>query len=556
MCYCIVARRVPYPASIIYPHPTSTRYVFPEIVNDQDKNLIESTGRPVLRPSTHHSRLYTIVHKLFTLPSPIPVLTSHHFPNIFRFLIFAGLNILFGYNRVEYSTDYKLYGWLTIANGGLALLLSTRSNLFSLVLRIPSSTLLIYHRFIGFATFINASVHFALNIRHDVVTDQLAGAVEATRIRVGIMAWLSLAIIFITSLPIVRRRLFEIFYYSHFLFLIFIVGALIHTTNGPEFLLPGLCLWVVDRLIRFGYNFRNVEVKDITWYEGDVTKFKLEGMRSQVPGQVAWLQIPGVSWVNWHPFTIASAPGEQAVFAIRGLGSFTKKVQQLAGSSRSGRKSEGGVNRAQNLKIRVDGPYRVTGLQWGLHSVTVIVAGGIGITPGISIASHIIARASTLRDASQESDKQWHIHLLWVMKALCHAEWFKEELKYLSLISVNPSIPVTFNITIHVTGPKSTQLGPAPDAPPLDLNTMMAPASQDEVRDIEDVYRYDGPGEVVQGRPNVEAWMEHIKIMRPGMDVGVSSCGPRQLLDDAREAAAKASWGGSLFFVEEELFEF
>jgi ferredoxin-NADP reductase len=49
--------------------------------------------------------------------------------------------------------------------------------------------------------------------------------------------------------------------------------------------------------------------------------------------------------------------------------------------------------------------------------------------------------------------------------------------------------------------------------------------------------------------------MERVKNMRPGMDVAMSTCGPRQLLDDARKAAAKASWDDSLFFVEEELFE-
>jgi hypothetical protein len=69
------------------------------------------------------------------------------------------------------------------------------------------------------------------------------------------MAWLSLAIIFLTSLPFVRRHLFEAFYYPHFLLRVFTVGALIHTTNGPEFLLPGLSLWAVDRLIRFRQYF-------------------------------------------------------------------------------------------------------------------------------------------------------------------------------------------------------------------------------------------------------------------------------------------------------------
>jgi NADPH oxidase 2 len=514
--------------------------------------LTHSSGQPPLNSPSHYSKPYTILHRLITRPSLVPILTNHHFPNIFRFLAIAGLNILSGYNSIEYSTDYKLYGWLTIANAGLALLLSARSNLFSLILCIPSSTLLIYHRFIGFATFVHATLHFSLNIRHDIITSQLIYAVAATRIRVGIMAWLSLAILFTTSLPFVRRRFFEVFYYSHFLFFVFVVGALIHTTNGPEFLLPGLGLWAVDRLIRFWYNFRSVEVKESKWNEGGVTKFKVEGMRSVRPGQIVWVQIPGISWFNWHPFSIASAPGEDTTIAVRGLGGFTKKVQQLGEASGGAEKKEDQM--VTKLKIRLDGPYGVGGIQWGLYPVTVIVAGGIGITPGISIISHIMARASTLRDAEKELGKEWHIHLLWVIKAACHAEWFEKELKNFATIAADPAIPATFDVTIHVTGSMMTQLQVASSSTTPSSEIEIKPVGQDGGTE-EHAHRYSGLVEMIPGRPDVVKWMENVKRVRPGLNAAVSTCGPRQLLDDARKAAAKASRDSSLFFVEEELFE-
>jgi len=484
-------------------------------------------------------------------------LTNHHIPNILRFLAIAGLNILFGYNSIEYSTDYKLYGWLTISNAGVALLLAARSNLFSLVLCIPSSTLLIYHRFIGLSTFVHATLHFVLNIRHDVLTSQLVYAVTATRIRVGIMAWLALAILFTTSLPFVRRRFFEVFYYAHFLFFVFVVGALIHTTNGPEFLLPGLGLWAADRLIRFWHNFRSVEIKESTWNEGGVTKFKVEGMRSVRPGQIVWVQIPGISWLNWHPFSIASGPGEDTTVAIRGLGGFTKKVQRL--DEASGGAENKDVQVVTKLKMRLDGPYGVGGIQWGLYPVTVIVAGGIGITPGISIISHIMTRASALRDTERVGGKEWHIHLLWVIKDASHAGWFEKELKDFVNRAADPAIPATFDLTIHVTGLRMSQLQvtsssstPSSTTPSSEIE--MKPIGQDG-RAKEDANKYGGQLEMIPGRPDVVEWMENIKRVRPGLNAAVSTCGPRQLLDDARKAAAKASGHSSLFFVEEELFE-
>ncbi|KAF5124304.1 hypothetical protein E5D57_012234 [Metarhizium anisopliae] len=63
------------------------------------------------------------------------------------------------------------------------------------------------------------------------------------------MAWLCLAIILPTALPVARRKGFELFHFAYFLFFVFMVCALIHPKNGPEFLLPGFSLWVIDRIL-------------------------------------------------------------------------------------------------------------------------------------------------------------------------------------------------------------------------------------------------------------------------------------------------------------------
>jgi tetrahydromethanopterin S-methyltransferase subunit D len=63
-----------------------------------------------------------------------------------------------------------------------------------------------------------------------------------TREQVGIMAWYSLCIIAISSTNVVRRLWFEGFYYTHFVFIAFTIGGVIHASHGPEFLLPGFIL--------------------------------------------------------------------------------------------------------------------------------------------------------------------------------------------------------------------------------------------------------------------------------------------------------------------------
>jgi len=165
-----------------------------------------------------------------------------------------------------------------------------------------------------------------------------------------------------------------------------------------------------------------------------------------------------------------------------------------------------------------------------------------------------MAKASALRDVERVGGKEWYIHLLWVIKDASHAEWFEKELKNFAKIAANPATPVTFDVTIHVTGSKMTQLQVASSSTTPSSDMEMNPVGQNGGAEL-DTQSYGGQLEMIQGRPDVVEWMENIKRVRPGLNAAVSTCGPRQLLDDGRKAAAKASGDNSLFFVEEELFE-
>ncbi|KAK4214361.1 superoxide-generating NADPH oxidase heavy chain subunit A [Rhypophila decipiens] len=501
------------------------------------KHAGNSTYEPHPR---NHWTISVWIHKLLTLPSPIPFITDHTVASLIRCLIFTGLNVLWGWNRIRYTTDYQLYGWLTIANAGLTLLLPTRTNLLSIVARIPSPVLLMYHRWAGTATLVHATLHFSLTAQHYIRTEQFDTVLENARIRVGILGWAVLAVMFLTSIRILRRRTFELFYYTHFLFLVFVAAAFYHAAYTSEFILPGLILWAVDRLVRFAYNFRAIKLTSVTHYSaGQVTKLKFEGMKTTSPGQIAWLQIPGISALNWHPFTIASAPGKQktGTIAIRSLGGYTKKVMNLAVEA-----TAAGADRtelaasAASLKIRLDGPYGVGRLCYSQFPVVVLVAGGIGITPAMSIASHIV-NVHAEAEKSSSSKYHQHIHLLWTIKDARHLAWFEDELTSLASQSKGLLL-LTIDIDIYITGgglQEENELEGGPGG----------------------IYKYQGPGPVHKGRrPNLTEWFKSIKETRPGLDAAVNLCGPRALTRAGRHAAARTSSRDGLFFVEEEEFEF
>lgn len=465
-----------------------------------------------------------------------------------RVSAFTFLNFLWGWNRFQFTTNYQLYGWLTIANGGLALIFGARTNLLSQVARVPSPILLAYHRWVGTAAFVHATLHCVLTIAHFVRTKQLKFVLEAPRIPVGIMAWVALCIMAITSVPvIIRRRWFEAFYYPHFLFVVFVAGSLYHAKHGPEFLLPGLCLWAVDRAIRVYNNFRSLTVESVKHYPGGVTKFRVTGVEPSHPGQIAWVQIPSISLLNWHPFTIASAPGQNtSTIAVRALGSFTKQVQNQGNddfemSLMANADSSSHTNCSQDMsspvRVRMDGPYGVGRIQWGQHPVVVLVAGGIGITPSISIASHIINQAAAGKACNAAG---WHIHLLWNVKDITHLSWFEQELKGLAATASNPSLPVTLDITIHITNAARP--------------SMETPGATEEMAGK--AYKYEGPGTIYSGRADTVKWFESIRDARRGMDASVNLCGPRKMVDGARTAASRASCNDILFHVEEEVFQF
>ena len=107
-------------------------------------------------------------------------------------------------------------------------------------------------------------------------------------------------------------------------------------------------------------------------------------------GQYVFLNVPAISKLEWHPFTISSAPGDRVTtHHIRSMGelTFTGRLEALATEAAAAKGAEAAQQPAArgrrgptDLVVNVDGPYGLP-TEFERYDEILFVGGGIGITP-------------------------------------------------------------------------------------------------------------------------------------------------------------------------------
>jgi ferredoxin-NADP reductase len=248
------------------------------------------------------------------------------------------------------------------------------------------------------------------------------------------------------------------------------------------------------------------------------------GPLAHTAGQYAFLNVPSLSALEWHPFTISSAPsgGSASTFHVKALtdGSFTSRLRDLAAS--------GGGSASD---IRIDGPYGCPpDLTQSSRAVT-LVAGGIGATPCVSIFTelHQQALAGSLPPGVQK------VRLVWACRSEAMVAALDQSHGVLSNVAAN-SLGDLFELSICITtsgGPSST-LG-MPTAAPALVSRVLSPALTATLE---------------HGRPDLS--MEVARLAALGGKMFV--CGPAPMVA-ACKSASMASVPPSAVQVFAETFE-
>ncbi|DBA04277.1 TPA: hypothetical protein N0F65_009512, partial [Lagenidium giganteum] len=294
----------------------------------------------------------------------------------------------------------------------ITFLLAVRNNSVLLCLTgLSFERALFYHRTFGLVAFILVILHgLAWVLDGDWVViyrdplDETGVDLMSQDLSGTILFYLTLAL-FLFSLPPVRRRFFELFVRTHWI--LFILIAIFCAIHGADLVTVGLALFALDMLYRAFYvipkNFKGLKGNERgVISRAQVSAIKLPGdvIRIQFPrvradtgetfeyeaGQYVFLCIPRVAWLEWHPFTISSAPHEEMVtIHIRVLGDWTRKLQTTI-------LGEVGSLITSPFVVLVDGPYGSVSIDVfnpSVYTHVALFAGGIGVTPMQSVANQL-----------------------------------------------------------------------------------------------------------------------------------------------------------------------
>jgi predicted ferric reductase len=301
---------------------------------------------------------------------------------------------------------------------------------------------LIYHRFIGRLTVIVSLVHSVMH--YDRIINATTDKITLT----GLIALGFGVVIFVTSLNYVRRKLFNVFFWSHFAFVGFIVCVYLHAVGARPFIWASVACYGIDKLLGLVWTQlprRTVKFEKVGERTAHVQFHKTPLMnllgRYKV-GQYVFVNFPELSLHEWHPFSVASAPGDAFVdLYIRALGNHTKKIVEYSESCSAENKQ---------ALIRCDGPYGDLSFNYRRYGNLLLVGGGIGITPIISVLKDIFGDGSGLK-ANKPRHCIKNVTLVWIMPRASEADLFLEMLNQFRLKSLEDPLAPELNLAIHIT---------------------------------------------------------------------------------------------------------
>jgi predicted ferric reductase/Ca2+-binding EF-hand superfamily protein len=392
-----------------------------------------------------------------------------------------------------------------------------RSTLLGRVL--PVDDAITFHRIVGHALVWLGLLHGGALIGSYTIGHP-TGSVEhfvllTERGLTGLLLLVVITAMWTFALSLVRRTSkFELFYFSHLLYVVWFALAIAHS---PSFLFwAGVPLlgFAIEQVLRLSRRGKQTNVITAEALRSGVTRLELARPPgfSHRPGDYAFLRIPAIAKHEWHPFTISSAPERDALgFHVRSLGNWTAALRRRV-------EADEATRAGAPLVAYVDGPYGSPSAHIFDSRFAVFIAAGIGVTPFASVLESLV-----LRSNAESPPKLERAHFFWLNKDQYSFEWFFDLLTELE----NADHKAMLDVHLCMTGGR-------------------AGASAFGLELAREIMRESGQSDVVtglrththMGRPDWNEMLGAIKDAHAGETVRVFFCGPPGLGATIRKVCA------------------
>ncbi|XP_062095674.1 ferric reduction oxidase 6-like [Humulus lupulus] len=364
--------------------------------------------------------------RLWTFPvivdGPFGVVSAAEFIGILLFgvyVIWAVYSyILKAFNSIPDQLSFKVQSSLFLESMGLHLgsigifclaflfLPVSRGSVLLRLIDIPFEHATRYHVWLGHLTMVLFTIHgllyvFAWTIEGRLIEQILEWKNIGIANLPGVISLLAGLLMWVTSLPPVRKLNFELFFYTHQLYVVFVIFLALHVGDFVFFISAGgIYLFMLDRFLRFCQSRKIVEIistKCLPCGTVELVISKPANLRYNALSFV-FLQLRELSWLQWHPFSVSSSPLDgkhHMAVLIKVLGEWTAKLRgNILNASASEAVPEEELPLKPNTKLTasVEGPYGHECPYHLMYENLVLVAGGIGISPFLAILSDILHR--------------------------------------------------------------------------------------------------------------------------------------------------------------------
>lgn len=341
----------------------------------------------------------------------------------------------------------------------------------------------------------------------------------------GIILTLITAIIYTFAHKIAREKLYKIFWFSHSFYPLFYIFLLLHGSGmliqepfTYYFLLGPIIIFTIDQIMSLSRKKIEFVVNNVQIFFQKPLNFTYKS------GQWVRIACLDLSQHEYNPFTLSSSPDESFLsLHIRAVGPWTRQIRKLYENALVKKQQ----NQSNLPTLFIDGPFGEGHQDWSKYEVSILIGGGIGVTPFASILKDIIHKTTTNQEITSKK-----VYFMWISRSQKQFEWLIDLLRNIEERYVNKIISSHIYVTQFYEK--------------FDFRMFMLYIFEHHFKQITNKSLFTNlTADTHLGRPKFKDFFQRV-ITNNTNDInkiGIFSCGNPKMINEVEKACVKMSRG-------------